>query len=310
MINPVPYPPDTRAKGWRFEIDHERIRQSDTWALASPEVRPWLLMLWMVAWEQTPCGSLPSDDELIAARIGMSTKIFAKNKAVLMRAWYQAEDGRLYHPTITSRVLEMLETKQKEKDRKAAYRAKMSLNVPRDNRGTDAGQTRTDSGNDATGTGTGTGTSLKPYPDTVVGNNTDTTCHHQAPSSTTDKFSIYPNWEPSETMAQQLQMALLPKLGTPEYSYGLTEFRSHWLTKPGMVRSQTEWDNALLKSLKHNQLRGTQLPPSRASPGNFKQTTRAAYLEQAKQAGEQLKQLNGDFNDEPRNITNESERVA
>lgn len=79
----APYPGDTRAKGWRFDLDHERIRQSDTWALATAELRPWLLMLWMVAWEQTPCGSLPDSDELIAARIGMSSKAFDKHRAVL-----------------------------------------------------------------------------------------------------------------------------------------------------------------------------------------------------------------------------------
>lgn len=39
MTKSAPYPCDTRAKGWRFELDHERIRQSDTWALAPPEIR-------------------------------------------------------------------------------------------------------------------------------------------------------------------------------------------------------------------------------------------------------------------------------
>jgi hypothetical protein len=40
-----PYPADTRAAGWRFDLDTTRIRQSDTWTLARPEIRPWLLML-------------------------------------------------------------------------------------------------------------------------------------------------------------------------------------------------------------------------------------------------------------------------
>lgn len=125
-MSAAPYPDDVRAKGWRFELDHERIRQSDTWALAPAELRPWLLMLWMVAWEQTPCGSLPADDNLIAARIGMPAKTLAKHRAVLLRGWWQADDGRLYHPTITARVLEMCSTRDKTSTRKKLYDQKFA----------------------------------------------------------------------------------------------------------------------------------------------------------------------------------------
>lgn len=125
-IRPIPYPSDTRAKGWRFEIDHERIRQSDTWALASNEIRPWLLMLWMVAWEQTPCASLPNEDELIAARIGMSPKLFAKHKSILLRGWWEAEDGRLYHSTMVERVVCMLNKRVKDAKRTADNRKRKS----------------------------------------------------------------------------------------------------------------------------------------------------------------------------------------
>lgn len=149
----IPYPADTRAKGWRFELDYERVRQSDTWALTPAEYRPWLLMFWMVAWEQTPCGSMPSDDGLICARIGMTPKSFAKAKPSLMRGWWLAEDGRLYHKIITERVLEMMDWRRKEAERKRGNRgkapdtAKIPAPVPRDTTVTDD-----------TGTGTGTGT--------------------------------------------------------------------------------------------------------------------------------------------------------
>lgn len=162
---PAPYPPDTRAKGWRFELDLEQVMQSDTWALAAPELRPWLFMLWTTAWQQTPCGSMPSDDALIAARLGMPMALYAQAKAVLLRGWWQADDGRLYHDTITARVLDMLARKAGERKRKADYRARMeaerkaaeSGNVPRDTTGTDAGRTWESHGCDATGTETGTG---------------------------------------------------------------------------------------------------------------------------------------------------------
>lgn len=152
---PPPYAADTRAKGWRFELDAERIEQSDTWALASPPQRAWLLRLWMVAWMQTPCGSLPESDELIAVRLGMGLPEFQQNRAILLRGWYTANDGRLYHPVIADLVIEMMRRKAKETQRKADYRARLKAsNVPQLSRGTDAGQIRDSDGSDDTGTGT------------------------------------------------------------------------------------------------------------------------------------------------------------
>ena len=80
-----PYPSDTLYKGWRFELDLQRVMQSDTWALASPVEQAWLLKLWAVAWQQHPCGTLPSDDRLIAARLGMPLADFLASKEVLTR---------------------------------------------------------------------------------------------------------------------------------------------------------------------------------------------------------------------------------
>lgn len=110
----------------------EQARQSDTWALASPQARPWLLMLWAVAWEQVPCGSLPNDDELIAARLGIDLDQFVSMKRVLLRGWWIADDGRLYHGVMISRVLAMLEKKEKDRQRKAGWRGKKSQGVPQD----------------------------------------------------------------------------------------------------------------------------------------------------------------------------------
>lgn len=159
MTKPAPYAADVRAKGWRFELDHERIRQSDTWALAPAEIKPWLLMLWMTAWEQSPCGSLPAADELVAARIGMPMKTFAKHRVCLMRGWWLAEDGRLYHDTIVSRVEEMLEYRRKNAQRVATHAAKK-----KQSRVTNALAPEQQHGTYDTGTGTGTNT----HPDGCV----------------------------------------------------------------------------------------------------------------------------------------------
>jgi hypothetical protein len=160
-----PYAADARSKGWRFELDLERIQQSDTWAIAPADVRPWLLMLWATAWQQNPCGTLPSDEQVLCARLGMVPKMWGKHRSVLLRGWRQCSDGRLYHAVITERVLGMLTKKESEKARKAEYRLKMeaerarlSAVVPQLSHGTDVDVPRPSASCDDTGTGTGTGT--------------------------------------------------------------------------------------------------------------------------------------------------------
>lgn len=147
---PAPYPADTRARGWRLELDYERIEQSDTWALADAETRPWLLMMWMVAWKQVPAGSMPNDEKVIAAKLGMPARAWARSREILLRGWSVADDGRLYHAVITEQVLAMLAKHDKERTRKANWRARKSRDVPRDNHGTDTEGTCDGQGKDDT----------------------------------------------------------------------------------------------------------------------------------------------------------------
>lgn len=119
-----PYDAKVTSKGWRFELDMNRIKNSDTWALASPAQRPWLLMIWSVAWEQAPCGSMPNDPRLIAAHIGMPAEEFERLREVLMRNWWLASDGRLYHDVLVSRVLEMLGKREDGRKRQSKHRSK------------------------------------------------------------------------------------------------------------------------------------------------------------------------------------------
>lgn len=123
----IPYPAETRAKGWRFEIDMEKVKASDTWLRAKTgEVRGALLLLWSEAWQQTPCGTLPNDDELVALLIDMPAIKFAKHRGVLMRGWWLATDGRLYHDTIVQRVIAMLDKRATDAERSAKRRAKQA----------------------------------------------------------------------------------------------------------------------------------------------------------------------------------------
>lgn len=120
----VPYPADTKVRGWKFQLDHERINQSDTWALAPPDMRPWLLMLWHVAWQQIPAGSFSNDDAVIAAKIGMELRQFKANRDILLRGWILHADGRLYHQVIIEQVFNYQEHNNKERKRITAWREK------------------------------------------------------------------------------------------------------------------------------------------------------------------------------------------
>lgn len=117
-----PYPGSVRSNGWSCDLDVQRIKQSDTWTLAPADMRPWLLMLWVEAWQSVPCGSMPATDELIAARIGMDARLFAANRDVLLRGWRLHSDGRLYHTVITERVLAMLSKRRATAERVGKWR--------------------------------------------------------------------------------------------------------------------------------------------------------------------------------------------
>lgn len=165
---PPPYSPETRAKGWRFELDYEKIEQSVTWDLAAelPMAQHALLMMWYVAWRQEPCGTFPNDLETIRAKCRIPRDRWDVLRPVLMRGWWLASDGLLYHDTVTKRVLEMVEYRRKEAARRAGNRGKQMDTdrgpafVPRDTHGSTDGRqaddTRTTKGSPDTGTGTGT----------------------------------------------------------------------------------------------------------------------------------------------------------
>lgn len=154
-IRPAPYPAKTKAKGWRFEIDYEKVDQSDTWSLASeiPMAQPALLMMWLMAWTMEPVGSMPNDQNIIRAKCKIPPTVWSKVGPLLMRGWWLAEDGRLYHDTIVQRVLEMLEYRRKEAERRGRNRGSPA-DVPPLSRGTHTGQQQDSDGSPDTGTGT------------------------------------------------------------------------------------------------------------------------------------------------------------
>jgi hypothetical protein len=250
LSSPAPYPADTKAKGWRFELDYERIDQSGTWALAAQagqEARPLLLMQWLVAWRQEPCGSLPADEEVMAALLGINDKTWTKYRKVLMRGWWLAADGLMYHPTITARVLEMLDYRRKTAERVAKHKL-----AKREQQSANALPTESLTVKNDTGTGTGTGTS-----------NTPTTTPREPAVDNSlpvhnEVFPIREGWKPGGGFTVQAKLMGLPVLDPDAMSSGLDEFTAYWLAKPGEIRTQAQWEHALAKSLKNRQVQAAE----------------------------------------------------
>lgn len=79
-------------------------------------------MLWVVAWEQSPCGSLPCDESLVAAKLEIDAALFAAHRHVIMRGWIKHNDMRLYHLVVTSQVLEMISIREANRGRQSKHR--------------------------------------------------------------------------------------------------------------------------------------------------------------------------------------------
>jgi hypothetical protein len=100
-------------------------------------------------------------------------------------------------------------------------------------------------------------------------------------------FAMDLSWEPSQHFPTLARQAGVPAGGfTPE---SLAEFRSYWLSQPDTLRTQHEWDHALLRSLKAEKLRDGQKPRNgggaRASPINSAERLREHNRAEMAKAG-------------------------
>lgn len=235
-----PYGADVRAKGWRFELDHERILQSDTWALAAEALRPWLLMLWLTAWRQTPCGSLPTNDELIAKRIGMPLQDFAANRGLLMRGWRRHADGRLYHDTIVEIAQAMLEARGQNTNRQAAYRARKAKEAEQQSRVTNAAVPTDFVASHDTGTSTGTGTgdtSLRSVGAPTSGSGSS---RRLVSAPSTRGTRLRPEWDLPKTWGDWA-IQKYPHWTPEKVRDEATQFRNHWTSKTGKDATKHDW---------------------------------------------------------------------
>lgn len=85
-------------------LDVRRLLTSETWVLANGEERAAAMCLWLESWHQTPAGSLPDNDRMLAHLSQCSNWASVKEQA--LRGWIKCSDGRLYHKVVAEKALE------------------------------------------------------------------------------------------------------------------------------------------------------------------------------------------------------------
>lgn len=87
-----------------FIIDVERLLASELVAIGTAEEKWGAFMLWCRAYQQTPPGSLPNDERILAAFSGAGAR-WSKVRDVAIRGFILCSDGRLYHHVLSEQVM-------------------------------------------------------------------------------------------------------------------------------------------------------------------------------------------------------------
>lgn len=129
----VPAGVDLRGLPW-MRLDTSRLLDSDLFALSTGDEFKAAVALWCKAWSQSPAGSLPADDRVLAHLSGAGAR-WKRVKAMALRGWIACDDGRLYHPVVAEQVLSAwaerqqyraeIDAQNQRKQRERAERAAM-----------------------------------------------------------------------------------------------------------------------------------------------------------------------------------------
>ncbi len=127
MTSPLS-PVDCDVRGLEWMPLHGRMFGSRFYSLALRDPRAGLaaIKLWWEAWQQRPAGSLPNDDFDLArmADFGSDMRGWKKVRTVALHGFVECDDGRLYHPLIAAEAQDAWERRRRDRERKAAQRAK------------------------------------------------------------------------------------------------------------------------------------------------------------------------------------------
>jgi hypothetical protein len=113
---------DLRGLPW-MRLDTSRLLDSDLFALSTGDEFKAAVALWCKAWSQSPAGSLPDDDRVLAYLSGAGTK-WRKVKAMALRGWIVCSDGRLYHPVVAEQALAAWAERVEYREHKAGQNAR------------------------------------------------------------------------------------------------------------------------------------------------------------------------------------------
>lgn len=99
-----------------FLLNTEKLMASELWALATGDEFKAAVGLWCRAWKQSPPGSLPNDERVLAAFSGAGAN-WRRVRDVALRGFVECSDGRLYHTTLCEDAIRAAEAKRKRHDR-------------------------------------------------------------------------------------------------------------------------------------------------------------------------------------------------
>ncbi len=88
-----------------------------------------LLRCW--AWHQVPGGSLPDNDEALAAMVGLRRDVWQRVRALALDGFARCSDGRLYHHAIVEKARAALAVIEKCEKRKADDRRRQKASYDR-----------------------------------------------------------------------------------------------------------------------------------------------------------------------------------
>jgi hypothetical protein len=86
-------------------VDVDRLLRSDFWHVSNGDEFKTGFRLICESWSQTPAGSLPTDDRLLAGLSGMTLSRWCRVKPRVLHGWIKCTDDRFYHPVVAEKAL-------------------------------------------------------------------------------------------------------------------------------------------------------------------------------------------------------------
>lgn len=96
-----------------FVLDVDLLLNSELVAVGSPDECWAAMLLWCKSWRQSPPGSLPDDEKVLAA-FSATGKRWPKVRLMALRGFVKCSDGRLYHKVLAQKANSAWEARQKK----------------------------------------------------------------------------------------------------------------------------------------------------------------------------------------------------